>query len=170
MTTEEFIKKWRYSINHLGFPSVGIHVGWDIIPVDSKVESFSGKEAWEKIYGCTPPWFKTTQTFNELINIKNADYLQIVQEETGNGKIDYYRQNGLKEPFFCGFANQEGSFILLGDGNHRFLDCLYLIHDQNHNLDEDLKRTELDIVYLSNFDEVMRPDNIWGYRISERQK
>lgn len=162
MTAEEFIKKWRYSINHLGFPSVGIHVDWNIIPTDSKVESLSGKEAWEKIYNCTPPWFKTPQTFKELVTSKNADYLQIVQEEIGNGKIEYYHQNGLQEPYFCAFARPNGSFLLLGDGNHRFLDCIYLIHDQNHNFDEDIKRASIDIIFLPNLVDVLRPDVIWG--------
>ena len=58
MLAEEFISKWRPAINHLGFPTVGIHVGWDIITLDSKVETFSGKEAWEKVLKSTPPWFK----------------------------------------------------------------------------------------------------------------
>lgn len=161
MTATDFIKKWRNSLNYLSKPSVGIHVDWDIIPMDSKVESFSGRKAWEKIYRCTPPWFKTAQTFKELVNTKNTDYLQIIREETENGKIDYYRQNGLQEPFFCAFANDQGSFVLLGDGNHRFLDSIYLIYEENQNFDESLEKTVLDIVYLANFDDVLRPDIIW---------
>ncbi|MFA4880009.1 MAG: hypothetical protein WC650_00095 [Candidatus Doudnabacteria bacterium] len=159
MTSEEFINKWRYSLNNSGLPAVGIHVDWDIIPVNSKVKSFSGKEAWEKIYNCTPPWFKTPQTFKGLVNTKNTDYLQIVREETENGKIEYYRQNGLQEPFFCAFANEQGSFILLGDGNHRFFNCVHLINNENRNFDKDLERTALDIIYLTNFVEIM--GNIW---------
>lgn len=162
MTVEKFIKKWRHSINYLGLPSVGIHVGWDLIPSDTKVNSFSGKEAWEKVYNCTTPWFKKPRTFIELFDSKDMDYHQIVKEETENGKIDYYRQNGLREPFFCAFANQNGPFMLLGDGNHRFFDCVYLLREGFRDFEEDSKRATLDIIYLKNFDEVMRPDTIWG--------
>lgn len=161
MTTTDFIRKWRNSINYLGFPSIGIHVGWDLIPAESRVESFSGKEAWEKIYNCTPPWFKIPQTFKELVKTRNTDYLQIVREETENGKIEYYSQNGLREPFFCVFADLNRSFLLLGDGNHRFLDCIYLMHDKNRSFDEDIKKTSVDIIFLSNFVDVLRPDVIW---------
>jgi|SRR3989344_2191343 len=162
MTATDFINKWRSSLNYLNLPSVGIHVGWDIIPTNSRVETLSGKDAWKKIYSCTPPWFKIPQTFKELVGTKNADYLQIVQEETNNGKIEYYRQNGLQEPFFCAFANQDGSFLLLGDGNHRFLDSIYLLHDENRDFDEATQKATLDIIYLINFDDVLRPDNIWA--------
>lgn len=161
MNAEDFIKKWHNSINYLGLPSVGIHVGWDIIPLDSKVKTLSGKKAWENIIHCTPPWFKIPQTFEELVNTKNSDYLQIVQEETQNGKIDYYRSQGLQEPIFCIFANQDGSFMLLGDGNHRFLDCMHLIHAQSCNFDEDIKNTSVDIIYLSNFNDILKPEVIW---------
>jgi hypothetical protein len=164
MTVTDFIQKWRNSLNYLGKPSIGIHVGWDIIPINSKVESFLGKEAWDKIYDCTPPWFKTPQTFKELITSKNADYLQIVQEEIDNGKIEYYCQNGLSEPFFCAFAKPDGSFKLLGDGNHRFLDCLYLIHEKKKDLNSDIQNTALDVIYLQNFNQVLLPDNIWRNR------
>lgn len=161
MTATDFIQKWRNSLNYLGKPSIGIHVGWDIIPTDSKVESFSGKKAWDKIYDCIPPWFKTPQTFKQLIDAKNSDYLQIVREETENGKIEYYRQNGLQEPFFCAFANKDGSFMLLGDGNHRFLDCIHLIDKKIKNLDNDIEKASIDIIYLSNFIDVLRTDLIW---------
>ena len=162
MTAADFIQKWQNSINYLGLPSVGIHVGWDIIPADSKVDRLSGEEAWNKIYSCTPPWFKTPKNFRQLVDAKDADYSQIVKEETDNGKIEYYRQKGLQEPLFCAFATEDGSFMLLGDGNHRFLDCIHLIHDKNHNFNKDLTNTTLDVIYLANFNDVVRPDNIWA--------
>lgn len=161
MTAAEFISKWRSAINHLGRPTIGIHVGWNIISMDSKVETFSGEEAWEKVLKSTPPWFKIPQTFKELKDYQNSDYNQIVKEETENGKIEYYRTNGLREPNFCIFANTNGSFMLLGDGNHRFLDCLYLMIAEKKNFDSAITNTTLDIIYLSNFDEAMRPDLIW---------
>ncbi len=162
MTATIFINKWRNSINYLGLPSVGIHVGWDVIPMDSKVEIFSGEDAWKKIYKCTPPWFKSPKIFQQLVDVKDSDYLQIVKEETENGKIEYYRRNGLREPFFCAFTNQQGSFMMLGDGNHRFLDCLYLIHDENRNFDKNIQNTTLDIIYLANLDDVLKLNDIWG--------
>lgn len=161
MNAADFTNKWRNSINYLNLPSVGIHVGWDLIPHDSKVETLAGKEAWVKIYSFTPPWFKMPQTFQQLVDTRNQDYRQIVKEETENGKIDYYRQNSLQEPFFCAFSNVEGSFTLLGDGNHRFLDCLYLIHEEKYNFDKYIQNIALDIIRLDNFDEVMMINNIW---------
>lgn len=161
MTAKEFINKWKASLNYLGLPSVGIHVGWEIIPADSGVDNLSGKEAWERIYDSTPPWFKSHKTFRQLVKSKNADYLQIVKEETENGKIEYYRKNGLREPHFCAFTKKGKIFTLLGDGNHRFLDCLHLIHDKNKNFDIDIRNATLDIINLQNFDEVLLPKNIW---------
>lgn len=163
MTAREFIDKWRTLLNYLNRPSVGIHVGWEIIPADSRVETLYGREAWEKIYGSTPPWFKSAKTFKELVEAKDADYNQIVKEETDNGKIEYYLKNGLPEPLFCAFANTDGSFILLGDGNHRFLDCNYLIYEKNINLNNDIDKASVDIIYLSNFADVLRTDVIWGH-------
>lgn len=161
MTAQEFINKWKNSLNYLNLPTVGIHVGWDIIPLDSRVENLSDDEAWKKIYTCTPPWFKVPKTFKELVESRDADFNQIVKDETDNGKIEYYRQNGLSEPFFCAFATADGSFKLLGDGNHRFLDCLYLIHEEKKDFNSDIQNTALDVIYLQNFNQVLLPDNIW---------
>ena len=169
MTAKDFIQKWRHSINHLGLPSVGIHVGWDSIPVDSKVVCLSSKEAWEKIYNCTPPWFKTPQTFKELVISKNTDYLQIVQEETANHKIEYYRNNGLHEPYFCAFAKKDDSFAMLGDGNHRFFDCISLM-DIGKDFSNDIERAKLEIIYLKNFEEVLEPEEkIWGQNYNKNE-
>lgn len=161
MTTQEFISKWHSSINHLGLPTIGIRVGWDIIPADSKVKTISGKDAWNTILESTPPWFKKPQTFNQLRESKNSDYLQIIKEETENGKIEYYRTKGLQEPHFCIFANNQGDFMLLVDGNHRFLNCIYLQSNEKISFDSGMVATTLDIIYLPNFDDVIRPDLIW---------
>ena len=69
--------------------------------------------------------------------------------------------NGLQEPNFCIFANNDGTFMLLGDGNHRFLDCIYLMTAEEKIFDSEIANTALDVIYLSNFDDVMRPDLIW---------
>ena len=165
MSAKEFILKWGLSINHLGLPTVGIHVGWDAIQLNSIVETFSGREAWEKVLASTPPWFKTPQTFRELRDSQNPDYNQIIKEETENGKIAYYRTKGLREPNFCIFSNIDGAFMLLGDGNHRFLDCIYLMDAENKNFDSAVTNTKLDMIYLANFDEVIKPDLIWPLKI-----
>lgn len=146
----------------MGLPTIGIHVGWDIIPLDSKVETISEKTAWETLLRSTPPWFKTPQTFNQLRESQNSDYQQIVKEETENGKVDYYRSNGLEEPYFCIFANIDGSFMLLGDGNHRLLDCIHLINAEKKNFDMNFEKTQIDIIYLTNFEQVLIPNVIWG--------
>lgn len=161
MVATDLIRKWRNSINYLGLPSVGIHVGWDIIAPTSNIDTFLGEEAWDVLYDCIPPWFKHPQTFRDLVTTKNSDYLQIVKEETENNKIGYYRTNGLLEPYFPVFSNLDRSFMILGDGNHRFLDCLYLIHSEAHNFKEDIKRASVDVIYLPNFVDILRPDLIW---------
>ena len=161
MNAQEFIQKWRYSINYLNRPSVGIHVGWELISPSSQVKTVTSKEAWKILQKCIPPWFKSPQTFSDLSKSKNSDYKQILGEETDNGKIDYYRKNGLKEPYFCIFANHDGSTMLLGDGNHRLFDCLYLINNDHQNIENDIKNTVVDIIYLENFVDVLRTDLIW---------
>ena len=161
MLVTDFINKWRNSINYLGLPSVGIHIGWDLIQTNAGVERFTCEEAWKKIYTFTPPWFKTPQTFQQLVDTKNADYSQIVKEETDNGKLEYYRKIGLTDTSFCAFSNQDGSFVLLGDGNHRFLDCAYLINVERRSFASEIEKTSLDIIYLNNFDQVIEPARIW---------
>lgn len=161
MTAADFINRWRNSINYLGLPSVGIHVGWDLIPTNSRVERLIGKEAWEKIYSFTPPWFKSPKTFSGLLDSKDSDCLQIVKEETDNGKLEYYRKNGLTDTSFCAFSKYDGSFVLLGDGNHRFLDCAYIIDVEKRNFAPDMEKASVDIIYLNNFDQVIEPMKIW---------
>lgn len=161
MTATEFCKKWRSAINYLGLPAVGIHVNWEQIPADSLVKQVFGKKAWERLYEFTPPWFKEPKTFRALINSKDSDCLQIVKEETGNGKLDYYRKNGLTDTSFCAFSNQDDSFVLLGDGNHRFLDCAYLIDVEKRSFASEIEKTSVDIICLNNFDQVIEPIKIW---------
>jgi len=161
MTAEEFIQKWKNSTNYLGLPSVGIHVGWDLIDLNSQVKTFSGQKAWNLLYDYNPPWFKRHQTFQQLVETKNADYSQIVKEETDNGKLEYYRKNGLTDTSFCAFGNHNGSFVLLGDGNHRFLDCAYLIDVEKRSFASEIGKTSVDIIYLNNFDQVIEPIKIW---------
>ncbi len=161
MTATEFCKKWRSVINYLGLPAIGIHVNWEQIPVDSSVKQVFGKRAWEQLYKFTPPWFKEPKTFGDLITSKDSDCLQIVKEETDNGKLDYYRKNGLTDTSFCAFSNHDGSFVLLGDGNHRFLDCAYLIEVEKRSFAPEIEKTSVDIVYLDNFDQIIEPIKIW---------
>ncbi|GEM_PF-2680017 len=167
MTADEFIKKWRESINHLGLPSVGIHVGWDQIPLDSHVEQLNGKAAWNKIQTFVPPWFSEPKTFQKLSKKEGLDYHQILTEETENGKIEYYRKNGLKESNFCAFANKNETFVLLGDGNHRFFDCLYLAQKEKLDLESYFEKATLDIIYLKDFDSILEPINIWGAKVND---
>ena len=162
MTADEFCKKWKSTINYLGLPAVGIHVNWEQISGDSVVKQLFGKEAWKQIYKFTPPWFLKPKTFRDLINSKDSDCLQIVKEETDNGKIEYYKKNGLTDTLLCAFGNYNGSFVLLGDGNHRFLDCAYLINTEKHNFTLKIEKTNIDIIYLNNFDQVIEPIKIWA--------
>ena len=141
-------------------PSVGIHVSWDLIGNSSRAECLSGTEAWSKIYNFYTPWFKEPKTFSYLFENKDSDYLQIIGEEKDNGKIEYYKNVGLLEPNFCAFGNTEGTFILLGDGNHRFIDCNHLIFE-GASFEKYIINTTLDILYLSDFEEVIVPGNIW---------
>jgi len=161
MQVYDFIQKWHNSFNYLGLPTIGINVCWEQISDHSRINQFSGIEAWNYIYKFTPPWFKIPKTFRDLINSKDTDCLQIVKEETDNGKLEYYREKGLTDTSFCAFGNRNGSFILLGDGNHRFLDCAYLIDVEKHNFASEIEKTSLDIIYLNNFDQVIEPIKIW---------
>lgn len=161
MAATDFINRWRNSINYLKLPSVGIHVNWEQIPEDSLVKHLFGKGAWEQLYKFSPPWFKEPKTFRDLINSKDSDCLQIVKEETDNGKLEYYRKNGLTDASFCAFGSHNSSFVLLGDGNHRFLDCAYLIDVEKLSFAPEIEKTSVDIIYLNNFDQVIEPIKIW---------
>lgn len=162
MTANEFIQKWSNAINYLGLPSVGIHKNWNKITQESIVRQFQGNDAWEKIYETTPPWYKAPKTFKELINDNDINYRKEIINEIINGKIQRFAIQGLGDPMFCAFANHDGSFILLGDGNHRFLDCSFL-KNLGKDFSDDISKTSLDIIYLENFEEVLEPEErIWG--------
>lgn len=161
MKAFDFCEKWSSAINDLGLRAVGIHVNWEQIPEGSSVKQLLGKEAWEQIYVFTPPWFKVPKTFRNLIDSKDTDCLQIVEEETDSGKLEHFRTNGLTESSFCAFSNHNFSFVLLGDGNHRFIDCAYLIDVEKRDFTKDLGKISLDIIYLDNFDQVIEPTKIW---------
>ena len=170
MTATNFIEKWRWAKNYLGRPSVGIHVGWDQIPQDSKVKQLYEREAWEKIYEFTPPWFKKPTTFKDLFKSKNSDYQQIVKEETGNGKINYYRNKGLTDTSFCAFSNPDESLVILGDGNHRFFDCAYLI-EEGYNFFPETEKVTIDLILLKNFEQVLQVNRIWqNFEVQPRQR
>lgn len=161
MTTDGFCKKWRSATNYLGLPAVGIHVNWKQITEDSLVKQLFGKEAWEQLYEFSPPWFKKPKTFRGLIDSKDSDCLQIIKEEADNGKLEYYRKNGLTDTSFCAFADSNSAFVLLGDGNHRFLDCAYLIDEEKRSFAQEIEKTSVDIIYFNNFDQVMEPTKTW---------
>lgn len=170
MSAVDFIEKWRLAKNYLGKPSVGIHVGWDQIPQDSEVKQLSGEEAWEKIYEFTPPWFKKPTTFKDLFKSKNSDYQQIVKEETDNGKINYYKTKGLTDTSFCAFSNPEESLVILGDGNHRLFDCVYLI-EKGYNFLPEIEKVTIDLLLLRNFDQVLQINIIWqNFEVQPGQK
>lgn len=165
MTADEFINKWMSAINYLQLPTVGIHVGWDRIPRDSNVSQFTGLEAWNKIYSFTPPWFQAPKTFQQLIDDFDSNYKSEIVKEIANGKMQRFASQGLADPHFCAFTDPSESIIILGDGNHRFLNCSYLMN-LGKDLSNDIARTELDIIYLSNFEEIMRTTNIWNSQIT----
>lgn len=160
MSAEEFIKKWVSAINYLGLPSVGIHRNWDKIEAGSKVIQYSGRDAWNKIFDFTTPWFKNPKTFKYIINNNDPDYRGIVLEEIINGKIQRMATQGLPDPQFCAFADSVERITILGDGNHRFLNCNFLI-SLGRNFDSDINNTELDVIRLDNFNEVIEPQKIW---------
>lgn len=161
MTADEFINKWRPAINYLGLPTVGIHVDWDNIPSNSVVTQYSGRDAWDKIYNFTPPWFDQPKTFKQLIDDFDANYKGEILAEIANGKMQRYASQGLADPHFCAFTNPSESMIILGDGNHRFLDCSYLI-TLRKNLNSDIDRSELDLIHLENFEDILGVANIWN--------
>lgn len=168
MTAREFIQKWSKAINYLGLPSVGIHKNWGKIPENSRVHQFYGNDAWNRIYDTTPPWFETPKTFRQLIDNKDTNYRSEILKEIINGKIRRFATQGLEDSIFCAFANQDGSFILLGDGNHRFLDCSFLVN-LGKDFSNDIDKTKLDIIYLENFEEVLEPEErIWGKNYNKK--
>lgn len=162
MTATEFISKWSTAINYLGLPSVGIHKNWEKIPANSRVTQFYGTDAWNRLYHTIPPWYESPKKFRQLIYENDSNYRGEILMEIANGKMQRFATQGLDDPKFCAFANQDGSFILLGDGNHRFLDCSFLMN-LGKDFSNDILNAELDVIYLENFENVLEPEEkIWG--------
>lgn len=160
MAGQDFVNKWKNSINYLNLPTVGIHVSWNLIAASSRVVELQSEEAWRQIYKFTPPWFKSPKTFGELIDKAGQDYKAIVLEEILNGKIARMTDRGLEDPNFCAFAGTSSELVILGDGNHRFLNCNFLMW-LGKDFDSDIQNTKLDVIHLDNFEEVIKPQTIW---------
>lgn len=156
MTAQEFIKKWTNMWDLDGTPAVGIVINWKRIPLNSKVIQLLGRGAWNKIYQFSPPWDFGTNIRKPLrhwIDTKCPNYLQLIVDETNNGKMQFYQNNGLTYFDFCVFANTSDKGVL-GDGNHRFLICDYL-KSKGKDFSKDIERCRLEILYLENLEEVI---------------
>ncbi|HKC04653.1 MAG TPA: hypothetical protein VKC54_02170 [Patescibacteria group bacterium] len=155
MTTEDFVKKWRWQTDPDGTPMVGIVVMWDKIPLDSKVITFEGEDAWKKIMDYAPPWHNegVVKPFSQWVGSKGFN--DEIESERKHGKLKYYEENGLEYPFFCVFATEDGSKGIIGDGNHRFVNCKYLV-DQGKDLGSDISRCTLEVLCLKNLPEVIQ--------------
>lgn len=159
MTAGEFIEKWENEKNVKDDrKAVGICIHWRNIPLDSKVLQFSGKDAWgemEKFYA--PVWgnFKRT-ILREWLNSNRPDYQKFIKEE--QEKINFYRENGLTYYNFPAFADATGELGVLGDGNHRFIDCNYLIME-GKDFQEDIKKVRLDILCVNDLRLILSPND-----------
>ena len=155
MTAEDFINKWRWQSDPDGTPMVGIVVNWDRIPLDSNVVTFMGADAWKKIMDYAPPWHNdgVVKPFSQWIGSKG--FSDEVESEKKAGKLDYYNKHGLEYPFFCVFATKDGSKGIIGDGNHRFVNCKYL-QDHGKDLSMDIARCRLEVICLDNLSEIIQ--------------
>ncbi len=155
MIGEEFITKWRNRCDPDGTPMVGIVVNWDKIQANSKVIQFLGKEAWEKILDYAPPWHidGVVKPFKQWIG--DSAYLEEIEREKQAGKLHHYERNGLEYPYFCIFALEDCSKGVVGDGNHRFLNCRYL-ESEGKDLSKDISRCTVDILCVNNLSEIIQ--------------
>lgn len=165
MNADEFIKKWEDKLDTDDTPLVGVDKNWDKIKDDSLVIQFKGEEAWQKIYKFTPPWYAYGMRlpFRDLIDSSREYQNEIKREKEKKeqNKFDYILKYGLSGPLsptFIAFADLTGSRGVLGDGCHRFLVADFVIRDKMRDLSEDIKRTEIDIICLENFSEVLSFD------------
>lgn len=163
MTAGDFVKKWR-TLQDTDFSRlVGIEVKWDSIKPSSRVISYHGRDAWNKIYDFTPPWYVPSErkTFREMVDLKTSNYLNEIDMEKNKkseNKFEFIKKVGLKyplEPVFLVFSNSSGTKGVLGDGCHRFLVASYLINVEKLNLASDINKTDLDIICLDNFEQVI---------------
>jgi len=163
MIAEEFVNKWLNLQNTDFSKRVGISVNWPAIKSESPVLNFYGQEGWKKVYDFTPPWYEKTErsSFKDLILGRSNNYLgeiEMEKKKKENNKFEFVKKHGLiypLEPKFLAFSDGSGLRGVLGDGCHRFLVANYLINDENFNLVSDLDKTELDIICLDNFEQVI---------------
>jgi|SRR3990167_8933535 len=155
MTSGDFINKWRDQKDPDGTPLVGIVVNWEKISPQSKLVQFSGREAWQRMLEYAPPWHNdgTVKPFKQWIG--SRAYVEEIEREKQAGKLGYYEKNGLEHPFFCVFATEDGLKGVVGDGNHRFLNCKFL-EGQGKDFSQDIARCTLDILCLPNLSKVIQ--------------
>lgn len=156
MTVDEFIDQWTSKMDTDGSSAVGLDIAWSVIPKDSMVTQFTGQDAWEKMKDFyAPVWgnFKRTK-LGEWLDYKRDDYQAFIEEE--RVKINFYRASGLPLGYreFCGIADKSGKIGILADGNHRFIDCNYLI-SQGVDLNSDIEECRLDVLCVKDLSSVL---------------
>lgn len=165
MNASGFVNYWSARIDTIGLikPTVGIAISWSRIKKDAKVRQFTGQDGW-KYMGClwTPIWgnFKRTK-LSDWLDTKRKDYQLFIDEE--KIKIGFYRNHGLPTAEyreFCGFMDIKGNTGILGDGNHRFIDCNYLTLVEKKDLSQHINNIRLDIIYLDNLQEVLSDQDL----------
>lgn len=163
MNGKDFTNKWKDQKDPDGTSRVGIVVNWEEISLDAKVLQYSGKKAWNKIKEFAPPWHHEEGVVRPFsIWIGSEKYLAEIEREKLAGKLKYYEEHGLEYPFFCVFANKDGSKGIVGDGNHRFVNIIYLI-DQGKDMESDIIRCTLEILCLDNLSDVIQDKILPGY-------
>ena len=155
MTANDFINNWKDKRDPDGTPMVGIVVCWEKISPQSNVIRVTGQDAWQNILEFAPPWHLNgvVKPFKEWLETK--EFLEEVERERITGKLGHYEEKGLEFPHFCVFANENGLKGIVGDGNHRFLNCKFL-ESQGKDFKQDIARCTLDILCLNNLSEVIQ--------------
>lgn len=155
MTANDFMNKWKDEKDPDGTPMVGIVVHWEKISPQSRVVQLLGQEAWQRMLEYAPPWHNAgvVKPFKQWIG--SEAYMEEIERERQAGKLEYYENNGLEYPFFCVFATGDGLRGVVGDGNHRFLNCEFL-EGQGKDFSQDIARCTLDVLYLPNLSEVIQ--------------
>lgn len=156
MNVDEFVGQWTSKKDTDGSDAVGLDIAWPAIPKDSKVIQFFGQVAWEKMKDFyAPVWgnFRRTKLGEWLDNTRD-DYQRFIDEE--KIKIEFYKNNGLPVGYreFCGFADESGETGVLADGNHRYIDCNYLIL-QGADIRNDIEECRLDVLCVKELSSVL---------------
>jgi len=163
MDKNTIIQSWKSRKNMFGQSAVCItDAMWNTMAPETSVKILHGEQAWNFLYTLYPICWDARPSlrlaYRNFMQQENSLFRKVIRDDQLSGRLNFYRQHGLTEPVFCAFSDELGLIGVLMDGNHRFVDCNYLMRHEGMDFSKDIARATLTIFYIPNIANIIPRD------------